>query len=75
MGKYKTVGLKPPHKVPTVNMKTIPYSKLFTNSPFTTYPYVYADKDKTVNHLLPFYCFMVLKYYILSLYLMTDYNY
>ena len=37
MEKYKTVGLKPSHKVPTVNMKTIPLSELFTNSQFPFY--------------------------------------
>ena len=33
MEEYKRVGLKPPQEVPTVNMKTIPYSDIFTVKP------------------------------------------
>ena len=63
MEKYKTVGLKPSHKVPTVNMKTIPYPELFTNSPFTTLPIcIYRERQnsKPPTSVLLFYGFEIL---------------
>ena len=62
-GKVQNSRFKPPHKVPTLNMKTIPHSESFTISPFTTLPTcIYREKQnsKPPTSILLFYGFEIL---------------